>query len=349
MAPGETVAWQEKIPEDALASTRHWNRVLLSYPVDCDEVAWIEGDTVALADRFRFRTFKSDWGTEPLTLAPLPPVLSLAKTIGVPVQLSEERIDMDCPTNCGPLAAVPGDTTLVRLPVPPRDHRALVPVEGRMVLQEEIDRRTAGLYLGQTRSPSGKNEGAGSLHADLAAYDRSGTLPFNEAPCIDVYKWWYTFNAILARPLYSPSVRERVDRHFRTRYWETLNFYPHKCFVMQKREPWTGVEYLISFVWPTQTQYGYRNFNDANEASGINSYCFANYARYYGDWATLRANWNHCRRLYEYLPRVNDWACMASGAWSTGAWRGSTWSTASPTATWHSLTPPRTRGIRRMN
>ena len=139
-------------------------------------------------------------------------------------------------------------------------------------------------------------------------------MPFNEAPCIDVYKWWYTFNALLARPVYSTSVRERVDQHFRTRYWETLNFYPHKCFVMQKREPWTGVEYLISFVWPTQTQYGYRNFNDANEASGINSYCFANYARYYGDWATLRANWNYCRRLHEFLPKVNDWACMASGA-----------------------------------
>lgn len=99
-----------------------------------------------------------------------------------------------------------------------------------------------------------------------------------------------------------------MDEHFHRRYWETLNFYPHKCFVQQKREPWTGVEYLISFVWPTQTQYGWRNHNDANEASGINAYCFANYARYYGDWATLRANWNHCRRLHEFLPRVNDWA-----------------------------------------
>lgn len=314
LAPGETVGWQEKIPEHALAAARRWSRVLLSFPVDCDEIAWIDAETVALADRYRFRTLPSDWGTEPLTLAPLPPVLLLAKAVGAPIQLPEGRMDLECPTNCGPLSAVPGDTTLVRLPIPPRDHRALIPADGRMVLREEIDRRTAGLNLGQTRPPAGRNEGAGNLRADLAPYDRSGSMPFNEAPCIDVYKWWYTFNAILARPLYSAAIRERVDRHFRVRYWETLNFYPHKCFVMQKREPWTGVEYLISFVWPTQTQYGYRNFNDANEASGINSYCFANYARYYGDWATLRANWNHCRRLHEFLPRVNDWACMASGA-----------------------------------
>ncbi len=314
LAPGETVTWAKKIPERAVAAARQWSRAFLSYPVACDEIGWVDGDTVNLADRFRFRTFESDWDAEPLALAPLPPVLLLAQRVGSPIQLPRNRIDLDCPTKYGPLAAVPGDTTLVRITLPPRDHRALIPADGRMVLQEQIDGRTAGLHLGQTRAPGGKNEGAGSLHADLAPYDRSGTMPFNEAPCIDPYKWWYTFNALLARPVYSAPVRERVDRHFRTRYWETLNFYPHKCFVMQKREPWTGVEYLIHFVWPTQTQYGFRNFNDANEASGITAYCFANYARYYGDWATLRANWNHCRRLHEFLPRVNDWACMASGA-----------------------------------
>ncbi|MBN2450027.1 MAG: hypothetical protein JXR77_06540 [Lentisphaeria bacterium] len=314
LAPGATVLWPRGVPENALEAARRWSRVLLRYPVDCDEIGWIEGGTVVLADSYRYRELTSDWGTEPLVLAPLPPVLSLAKTVGAPVELPEDRVDLDCPTNCGALAAVPGERVRVRLAMPPRDHRALVSLAGGLAVQESIDQRLTGLGLGQLRSPSGRNEGAGNLHADLEPYDRSGSVPFNEAPCIDVYKWWYTFNALLSRPVYSAPMRERVDAHFRTRYWETLNFYPHKCFVQQKREPWTGVEYLISFVWPVQTQYGYRNYNDANEASGINAYCFANYARYYGDWVTLRANWNLCRRLYEYLPRVNDWAVMASGA-----------------------------------
>jgi len=94
----------------------------------------------------------------------------------------------------------PRRATLVRRAVPPRDHRALLPVQGRMVLQDELDKRTAGLNLGQVWPPAGPNEGAGSLQADLAPCDRSSQLPFNEAPCIDVYRWWYTFNAILARP-----------------------------------------------------------------------------------------------------------------------------------------------------
>ena len=313
---GETISWVDEIPEDARDAARRWNRVFLNFPVDCDEIGWVEGDTLVLADHFRFRSFKSDWGDEPLELAPLPPVLLLALRLGAPIQLPATRIDLGCGTKYGPLEAVPGDKTIVRITLPPRDHRAIIPVVGRMLLREQIDERAGGLRLGwSTRAdPNTRNEGAGDLHADLAPYDIADTVPFNETVCIDLYKWWLTFNALLARPVYSEPMREKIDRHFRTRYWEALNFYSHKCVVRQKREPWTQVEYLIHFIWPTQTQYGFRNFNDGNEASGITAYCFANYARYYGDWVTLRANWNHCRRLYEFLPRVNDWACMSSGA-----------------------------------
>jgi hypothetical protein len=170
------------------------------------------------------------------------------------------------------------------------------------------------LQFFQTSSPPGRNEGGGNLHADMDEYENPRRLPYNLQACIDPYKWWYTFNSLLARPVYSPAKKLQVDNHNKIRYWETLNFYSHKCMVTQKREPFTGTEYLISFVWPTQTQYGFRNFNDANEASGLIAYSFYNYAKYYGDWTTLAANWNHCRRLYEYLPKVNDWAAMASGA-----------------------------------
>ena len=314
LAPGQTIAWREQIPSSAISTVRQRCRAFLAFPVDCDEVAWVQDGMVTLVDRYRFDRIESEWGTQPLEVAPLPPVLSLANAVQAPVRLPEDHLDLEYATTSGPLEGVPGDTMVVRIPVPPQDHRALMAIQGRMVLQDDIDRRTAGLNLGQRRYSTARNEGAGYLHADLAPYDRSGTLPFNEAACIDPYKWWYTFNAILARPIYSELVREQVDRHFHMRYWETLNYYAHKCMVQQKREPWTGVEYIISFVWPTQTQAGWRNFNDANEAAGINAYCFANYARYYGDWVTLRANWNHCRRLHEFLPRVHDWATMASGA-----------------------------------
>ncbi|MBV5343391.1 hypothetical protein JZU68_07205, partial [bacterium] len=159
-----------------------------------------------------------------------------------------------------------------------------------------------------------RNEGMGRLNADMLPYDNSRNVPFQEAAQIDLYKWWLTFQAMQVRTVYTDSVRKMVDKHFTTRYWETLNFYPHKSLVVQKREPYTSNEYMITFVWPTQTQYGFRNFNDINEASGVNVYCYTNYARYYGDWATIKSNWNLCRELHDFLVRTQDWACMSTGA-----------------------------------
>ena len=74
-------------------------------------------------------------------MAPLAPVLSLAKGVGAPVHLPVATVDLNCPTKYGPLVAVAGDTTLVRMTLPSRDHRALIPADGRMVLQEQIDGR----------------------------------------------------------------------------------------------------------------------------------------------------------------------------------------------------------------
>ncbi|MCB1123046.1 MAG: hypothetical protein KJT03_15935, partial [Verrucomicrobiae bacterium] len=314
-ASGETMAWEKGIPSEAIQAARLWNQRLLQFQVDCVEIAWRENNAIQIANRFRYQEIKSDWPVHPATLAPLPPVLSLALEAGAPVQLPGNTQDLNCATKYGPLQAVEGDFTKITIPIPPQDHRAIIPVKGRMELQDKIDRLTSGLALGtKNYNDNIRGPGEGDLQADLHPYDISKALPYNEAPNIDTYKFWLTFNSLLARPVYSPAIREAVDRHNWERYRETLNFYSHKCFVMRKREPLSGVEYLITFVWPTNTYSGFRSFHDANEASGVNAYCFTNYARYYGDWTTLEANWNHCRRLWEFLPRVNDWACMASGA-----------------------------------
>jgi hypothetical protein len=314
LAPGKTMEWINAIPEHAVADASRWSRVFLNFPVDCDEIGWIKNDSVLMGDHFTFRNFESDWKTKPLQLTVIPPVYLLAKNIGSPVSLPKNLIDLNCPTTLGPLMAVEGNASLVSTAIPINDHRASIPVDGKMILQDEIDYRAGGLGFQLNSSPPGRSEGGGNFHVDIEEYENPKRLPYNLQACIDPYKWWYTFNGLLARPSYSPSVREKVDIQNDLRYYETLNYYSHKCMVVQKREPFTGIQYLISFVWPTQTQNGYRNFNDANEASGLIAYSYANYARYYGDWTTIEANWNHCRRLYEYLPKVNDWACMSSGA-----------------------------------
>jgi hypothetical protein len=315
LAPGQTIQWTRAIPPDAINDARRWSQIALKFPVDCEEIGWVEREKVMLADRFIFKEFVTDWKTRPLEVTILPPVMFLSKSVGSPIELPDNLIDLNCFTKFGPIKAVKGSTSLVKISIPPIDHRAVTPADGRMVLQNQIDYKVEGIGLNSLQyvDRNIRNE-SGSYSADLNPYDISRAVPFREAPNIDLYKWWYTFGSVMARTVYSDSVRTRVDQHNRMRYLETLNFYSHKSFVQQKREPYTGNEYIITFVWPTQTQFSFRNFNDANESSGHNAYCLASYARYYGDWTTLRANWNFIRQQYEYLPKVNDWACMASAA-----------------------------------
>jgi hypothetical protein len=265
---------------------------------------------VAIADRFRYRTLTDAWGTRPLVLAPLPPVLSLARRDGVPLQVPKV-VDCELATKYGPLEAAEGESVVYRIPLPPRDHFGVVPVAGRMELSDAID-HYATQGVGSVTTASGGLVSTSPFLEDLRRYMSSGSFPPFAAPCIDLYKWWYCFPTVLGRPAYGAEARARVDAYHREHYRQTLNFYPHKGFIRFRREPWTGIDYTVSFIWPVLVRDGVRYFVDQNESSAVLAYCLDAYARYYGDWTTVRAHWNLCHRLYEYLPRFHDWAWMAS-------------------------------------
>jgi hypothetical protein len=276
LAPGESKNWLEEIPEQVIKDARQWSRISLSYPVDCDEIGWLEGEKVKIADKFHFRELKTDWNTRAITMSPIPPVCFLAMEAGAPLQLPEKLTDLRCYTKFGPLKAMNGSSAIVyEIPLPPLDHRAIVPTEARMEMQDHINTNVRALELNTLTNADAniRSEGVGNWHTDLDAYDYSRLVPYDQAPQIDLYKWWFVFDAVLARPVYADSVRKQVDRHFTTRFWETINYYPHKSLVMQKREPWTNLQYMVTFIWPTQTTLGFRHFHDNNEASGVNVYC----------------------------------------------------------------------------
>ncbi len=311
LAPGATRSWTAGLPEDAVRAATRWGRAFLSTPVECDEVAWMEGDTAVVANRFQFRTFRDDWNTRPLALSPLPPVLSLAHRDGVPVAMPAGVLDCEMATKYGPLEAVEGDAVRYRIPLPPHDHFGVIPVAGLRELDGAIDHYALD-GTGSVTTASGGLVTSSPFLEDLRRYMASGTFPPFAAPCIDLYKWWYCFPTVAGRPSYGPEARERVDAYHRDHYRRTLNFYGHKSFIRFRREPFTGLDYTVSFIWPVQFERGVRYFTDQNESSAVLAYCLDTYARYYGDWPTLRANWNLCRRLYEYLPRFQDWAWMTS-------------------------------------
>lgn len=311
LGPGETAEWVERVPPSVAAQAARLGRDSLQFWAACEEVFWREGDEMVVTTRFRHRDFEDPWGAQPDVAAPLPPMLSLARRHGYPVKIEGEVRDTGIATKYGPLEVVDGYAVRYRLPIPLGDHYGVIPVEGKMDLAEAIDHY--GLQgIATVKTASGGLTTSDPYLADLRTYMASGSGPAFESQCIDLYKWWYCFPALTARPAYSDGARETVDAHYREHYWTTLNFYPHKGFVRYRREPWTGLDYTVTFVWPVIFRDGVRYFCDQNESAAVILYCLEMYSRYYGDWTTPASNWNLCLRFHDHLDRYHDWATMAS-------------------------------------
>ncbi|MBT4815315.1 MAG: hypothetical protein HON70_06430, partial [Lentisphaerae bacterium] len=227
------------------------------------------------------------------------------------VTLPDGLLNVNCPTRYGELHVVPDvDDVSYGLPVPVQDHLGYICPQGfeavrksmseHFLLGNEATQHTSGGFLSST-----------PYVEDLRGYQRSGGKDF-AAECIDLYKWLYGFGSVLGRPMMEASAQRALDARLRTHYWQTLNFYQHKSFVRWRTEPFTGHDYLVTFIWPTNWQQGVRYFTDQNESSALVLYCLWAYAQYTGDWDTIRSNWTFIRALGVYLERVHDWALLAS-------------------------------------
>jgi len=299
------------LPAGIAERCRNWAHAALAVPVACDETFEFVEEKVRITDRFTWEVLPNDYGIAPLRLAPLPPLVAFAAGHGVPVHLPDRLKEFPLPTKYGPFAAVSeADTVTYDLPMPIGDHLGFVCPPGfekvrsslsrHFLLANEVTQHTSGGFL--TWTP---------YVEDLRPYQRSQGRDF-AASCIDLYKWLYGFSSILARPMMLDEARTALDARVERHYWRTLNFYQHKAFVRWRTEPFTGNDYLVTFIWPTQWQNGMRFFTDENESSALILYCIWSYAQYYGDWTTVRANWQFIRNLGVYLERVHDWALMAS-------------------------------------
>ncbi len=286
--------------------------ICLAFPVDCTEAFRVLPDGVEIVDAFKFREHRSEFGTKPRRLAPIPPPLALAVTRGrYPARIAGKPLDLEVATLCGPYMAVAGPRLRYALPRAPEDHYGLIAITGAMDLQADME-RYARQGIAAVRHASGGYTTPSSFIADMAAYERGGLLPPFQAPCIDLYKWWFCFPTLLARPVYSDEMRRQADSTWRERYWRTLNFYLPKTLIRYRREPFTGLGYGLTFVWPVHMRDGVRMFIDENEGACVVLYCMWAYCQYYGDWATAASCWPAVWLYHSYLRRVHDWAFMAS-------------------------------------
>jgi hypothetical protein len=101
--------WPEVLKRDPLTRIRYWAALTRELPIAAEEQASIDAnqDSITLRWRFERQRIVDDWRTPHLKMAPLPPVLAHAASLGgFPVQFSKPWFDLDFFTPNGPSLAI---------------------------------------------------------------------------------------------------------------------------------------------------------------------------------------------------------------------------------------------------
>ncbi len=109
--PAETTRWQSA-PEtmaQVSAACAGWARMLRAMPVAVSEEYCVdaERDLVEVRVRFSYLASRGGFGPPPRRVAPVPPLLMLARGAGLPVRFSREPVPTGCYTSAGPYCVVP--------------------------------------------------------------------------------------------------------------------------------------------------------------------------------------------------------------------------------------------------
>ena len=103
--PGrETRSWRT-LPEETLSRCRFWSQALRKFPIACKEEFWIDdaAERVGIVETFSYRHLRGEWDTPAVEIAPVPPLASLARDVGYPVEFRCSLSNLGHPTKYGPL------------------------------------------------------------------------------------------------------------------------------------------------------------------------------------------------------------------------------------------------------
>lgn len=288
---------------------RFWSKALLAYPVKCTEYFWIEDDKkVGIKNKFYYITITDEWGTKPLRLAPLPPLVSFAKDSGHPVETDDGITGYDFPTWYGPLRGHAGkDTVEYRLEIPPLRHRTYINTDG-----SEDFRNKLNSFISTSLKYWGGGGDAWALVPD-PIWENSPMSKRN----LDVYTWMGAFNSPFnsimflddkTRSELLKAAEERIKIPF-TKYRKLM---PAEVRV----EPYTNNVYMVSFWNCMGTPPD--KYWDMDEAASCPLQALYCYALYTGDWDTVKKGWKAVKNVAGFLEACNDWAYMASGCKEDG-------------------------------
>ena len=121
---GETLSW------NTLKICNLWAKAVLAYHVNCKEFFAIDEEWIRVRNLYEYKKIKDNWGTSPIKLTPLPPIVCLAKYEGYPVKFVGDVDDYYYPTWYGPFRGNRDkEYGECLLPVPPSQFKDLLRVE----------------------------------------------------------------------------------------------------------------------------------------------------------------------------------------------------------------------------
>ena len=280
-------------PENAEWLSGHCDRVarlLMAYPLECEERYELRGDQALVTDRVsRYRMLASEWGVEPLVAAPIPPMVSSARRLGYPITVDADTTDLSIPTVWGPLEAMLGRREVTyRLPIPPLEETGYVDVVGQERLKAEVNRC-----------------------AGLEGYPKPGYngWPMGTVSCNFPSK--ITGNALCAWAILTPeqqrALREANEGNMRA--WGASD--SPMAHWTYRREPYTGLRYA--------TCYGEGSGVDMDWGTGLAVNGLQKYAQIFGEWEMVDRQFSFVHEALAYIEWSHDWAIMGESATDDGS------------------------------
>lgn len=267
------------------------NRIMLRYPIACDEYFKFSPDRrkVAVANIYRYAGIANEWGVPGVECAPLPPPAAMLGLDKIQVELPAKYHNPDMPSIVGPYLWCEGNRSDYTLRVP--DLRTVVPVRTDAESQRTRDAVRFIDTFPFTKAPMRgvfrpDSSSALSAYFDLWNFmdaeqqkELCGNTRFAVRKLLEIINGQKAFGAWLSEH----AAAERTD-------------------------PSTGKHYF-AYGW-LRRNFPQPQFGDVTNFVGFILMYTSRLAEFSGDISEIQANWDGIRRFYTSCVRRNDWAVM---------------------------------------
>lgn len=279
----ELDAWRAELPDEALELAQFWSRAAAAFPVGLAEeyAADESAGYVYVRSAFEYHVMEDDWGTEPLPLAPVPPVVALAEQHGYPVSWQSEVLRSRTATFLGPYAYAEGTEVRYALPIYASIDQVYEPVRVKGDAELEALQAQALSHVTDRwfRWPSP------SLDSTLLA-SHAQVYSIVDDP--------------EARAWYKERIAQSLAEHYDERNLDTVF------------QPASGQSYVYNKrIWAAGEDF------DREYYIGRQLVITSEVAHRVG-WDVVRPYWDAIRGLYAYYRIHWDWAWQGSTTFNTG-------------------------------